>query len=338
MNRVGTTCVVQLQAGSCVPGVLKAQVQSPPQAPGQQTSPQPPDPELKPNPQETLRNFEPASAKAAAPLPMPAVPDLSKLTARPAQLPLREPRRPYVKGKIQTTTNQDSNMPWWLADLVSQPVDTNPYAAQNAAKDQGSQPAEMRPQMLSWDSLPKVSKPTADSSTIVETKSVVPADGFKLIEPVPVVPAEISSFAEPMLGAGLEVVREPEPEETSTSLATRLSGLRSLLSELGVKNRQQAKESAVIDAEAARQSNPAIDGTTFVRTITLTPALAAPSGNGAAGASPRRVTAAHEFLPSKPIAEEPEKSKPSRFKKRHDREDDLDDVQVLPSRRGQYRK
>ncbi len=307
----------------------------------------------------------PAVPKAAAPLPLPAVPDLSKLTARPAQLPLREPRRPYVKRKIQTMTNQDPNMPWWLADLVSQLDETNPSALPELATAPGPQSvaAELRPvaiapkphpepQVLSWENLPRVSNPTADSSAIVEPKPVVPTNGFKLmepmlvapadnfaiIEPVPVVPAVISSFAEPMLGADLEVVRGPEQEEASTSLATRLSGLRSLLSELGVKNRQQANEPEVKDAEAARQSDPAIDSKTFVRTITLTPALVTPSRNGVAGASPRRVTAASEFLPPKPIAEEPEKSKPSRFKKRHDSEDDLDDVQVLPSRRGQYRK
>ncbi|MGD0522087.1 MAG: polysaccharide biosynthesis/export family protein [Terracidiphilus sp.] len=55
-HRIGTTCVVLLLAGSCVPGVLKAQDL---QAPGQPTSTEPPDPELKPNPLETLRNFEP---------------------------------------------------------------------------------------------------------------------------------------------------------------------------------------------------------------------------------------------------------------------------------------
>jgi hypothetical protein len=256
-----------------------------------------------------------------------------------------------VKGKIQTMTNQDSNMPWWLADLVSQPDETNPSALPEPATAPGHQSvaAELRPvaiapkphpepQVLSWDSLPRVSNPAADSSTIVEPKPVAPAYNFAIMEPVPVVPAEISSFAEPMLRASLEVILEPEPEEASTSLAMRLRGLRIQLSELGVKNRQQAKEPAVNDAEAARQSDPAIDGTTFVRMNTLTPALATPSGNGAAGASPRRAAAGPEFLPPKPIAEEPEKSKPSRFKKRHDRVDDLNDVQVLPSKRGQYRK
>jgi len=284
-----------------------------------------------------VRLSPPAVPKAAAPRPSPAIPDLSKLTAKPAQLPLREPMTPYVKGKIQPMTNQDSNLPWWLADLVPQADETKPSALPEPATVLGPQPVatELRPVAVapkphpepppaqSWEGLPKVATSAA-------------ADLFA--GPEPVVATDSFSFAGPEPGAGPEVVREPEPEETSPSLATRLSGLRSLLSELGVKNRQQAKEPAVKDAEAARQSDPAIDGTVFARAITLTPALATPAGNGAAGASPRLVTAVPEFLPPKPIVEEPEKSKPSRFRKRRDRQDEPDDVQVLPSRRGQYRK
>jgi hypothetical protein len=72
--------------------------------------------------------------------------------------------------------------------------------------------------------------------------------------------------------------------------------------------------------------------------MALTPALATPIGSGAVNASPKLVTATPEFLPPRPTVEEAENSKPSRFKNRRDRADDFDDVQILPSWRGQYRK
>jgi hypothetical protein len=72
--------------------------------------------------------------------------------------------------------------------------------------------------------------------------------------------------------------------------------------------------------------------------MALTPALATPTGSGAVNASPRLVTATPEFLPPRPAVEEAENSQPSRFKNRRERADDFDDVQILPSWRGQYRK
>src|ERR1039458_4576421 len=68
-HRIGTAFVLLLLGGSCAPGVLSAQdLEVPKQqtsqaqdlrSPGQQSGTEPPDPQLKPNPLETLRNFEP---------------------------------------------------------------------------------------------------------------------------------------------------------------------------------------------------------------------------------------------------------------------------------------
>jgi hypothetical protein len=81
-----------------------------------------------------------------------------------------------------------------------------------------------------------------------------------------------------------------------------------------------------------------IDRATYTQAMALTPALATPAASGAANASPGLVTAAPEFLPPRPMVEEAENSQPSRFRNRRNREDDFDDVQILPSWRGQYRK
>jgi hypothetical protein len=83
-HRIGANFAFLLLAGSCVPGMLFSQAveapkQNPAQAlnlqtqgqpagqvqdlqsPGQQNGKEPPDPQLKPNPLEVLRNFEPAA-------------------------------------------------------------------------------------------------------------------------------------------------------------------------------------------------------------------------------------------------------------------------------------
>jgi polysaccharide export outer membrane protein len=60
-HRIVMGCALLLLLwGNCGLGVLKAQDQSPLPLPGQKTTQEPPDPQLKPNPLETLRKFEPA--------------------------------------------------------------------------------------------------------------------------------------------------------------------------------------------------------------------------------------------------------------------------------------
>jgi hypothetical protein len=134
-----------------------------------------------------------------------------------------------------------------------------------------------------------------------------------------------------------EETREAELEENSTGLATRLSGLRSLLSIMGVKERQQAAEAVAKEAEVARVADPAIGRAAYAGNIATTLELAIQSGKGA-GKTSGPVTAAPEFLPPKSVVEEEENSQPRRFRNRREREINFDDVQILPSWRGQYRK
>jgi hypothetical protein len=189
-------------------------------------------------------------------------------------------------------------------------------------------------QVQSWDRLPRVAAaPAAVSPNGWKPGAAAAAVAYK-----PVVVTERYSPAEYKPVAVPEEIREVEPEDNASGLATRLSGLRSLLSMLGVKDRQPAAEAAVKEAEAARPFEPAIDRTDYTRAMALTPALATPAGSGAVKISPGLVTAAPEFLPPRPTVEEAENSQPSRFKNRRDRQDDFDDVQILPSWRGQYRK
>jgi hypothetical protein len=294
----------------------------------------------------------PVVPQAAAPRPSPAVPDQTKL---PAQNPQRELWQPRAQEALQPMTNQNSNLPWWLADLYPQPDESNPAAQPDPSTAGGAQAlaAELRPAgvtpmprpaaqpVQSWERLPRVlaaatvvspNRWKPESSTSVAAAS--PA-AYRPVIPTPTA-ANSSVAYKPM--AAPEAIHEAEPEENATGLATRLSGLRSLLSVLGVKDRPPAAEPVVKEAAAPRPFEPVIDRTDYTRAIAMTPALATPAGNGADIASPRLVIAAPEFLPPRPVVEEAENSQPSHFRNRRDRQDDFDDVQVLPSRRGQYRK
>jgi hypothetical protein len=248
-------------------------------------------------------------------------------------------------------TNQNSNLPWWLADLYPQAEETDSAAQLEPATVRGAQAvaAELRPAgvtpmprpatppVQSWDRLPRVSvaaaavSPNGKKPGILTSAVAASTAAYK-----PVVATERYSPAEYKPVAVAEEIREAEPEDNSTGLATRLSGLRSLLSMLGVKDRQTAAEPAAKEAEAAQPYEPAVDRAIYTQAMTLTPAMA--TGSGAANASPGLVTASPEFLPPRPLVEEAENSQPSRFRNRRDREDDFDDVQILPSWRGQYRK
>jgi hypothetical protein len=276
----------------------------------------------------------PAVAQAVAPRTTPAVPDLTKL---PVQNPQRE-KWPRAQEAIQPMTNQNSNLPWWLADLYPQSDESRPAATPEQAAVRGLQkvadelrsagvaaiPRAETSAVQSWDQLPRVPAAVADSSA--DWKPRVPT----------AMAADASAAYGPV--AVPEEIREAELEENPRSLATRLSGLRTLLSVLGRKDRQPAAEPVVKEAEVARPVDSAIEHAAYAQIIEMTPALAKPNGNGTGNASPGMANAAPEFLPPKLELVEAENSKPSRFRNRRDREDDFDDVQILPSWRGQYRK
>jgi Mrp family chromosome partitioning ATPase len=140
-------------------------------------------------------------------------------------------------------------------------------------------------------------------------------------------------------------------EKAEPEAPTRLSGLRGLLFPLGVKESGSKKDSERIDngngnaavfGRAPQIEAAAVDDD---QTIAIEAAKPQPiqepvhaKAEGAVprGEQPRWVTAEPEFLP--PREEAVEKSKEPILKKtRHD-EDAFDDIQILPARRGQYKR
>lgn len=144
-------------------------------------------------------------------------------------------------------------------------------------------------------------------------------------------------------------------EEAANAEASRLSGLRGLLFTLGLNNLQktgapepQAETAQRMQAEAtlppqAEVSLPrqeiaveqAAPGQAFVPFPE--PASASSAWNAADGDSARHVTAQPEFLPPTP-AKGKEDAWGNEGKGHRDRRDPYDEVEILPSWRGQYKK
>jgi hypothetical protein len=137
-----------------------------------------------------------------------------------------------------------------------------------------------------------------------------------------------------------EAAREPEPEETPYNAATRMSGLRNLISSLGLKNLHKEEEGREEDAEFILQPGRGTERQVFARTSAPAPAQISLSRSGASDDSPTLVTAPPEILPPKPADENTGKGRSwaSKGKARRDRRDAYDNVEILPSWRGQYKK
>jgi hypothetical protein len=126
-------------------------------------------------------------------------------------------------------------------------------------------------------------------------------------------------------------------EGDAQDAATRLSGLRNLLFSLGLKNLNRQGEPEGQEPEEPLSQEEVAARQAYARSYQP---VQHPPVREYAGASPARVTAAPEFLPPQPEAEEPQQehswSNPSTS--RRDRRDAYDEVQILPSWRGQYKK
>ena len=130
--------------------------------------------------------------------------------------------------------------------------------------------------------------------------------------------------------------QESALEETSGNRASRLSGLRNLLFVLGVKDEQEGA-----DAGERTEGGPGFEPRNGrgSQERTIEQILEAAPGIGR-GTAARQVTAAPEFLPPKPVVIEFHKadSNLSDSSARQDRRASADGVEILPSKRGQYKK
>jgi uncharacterized protein involved in exopolysaccharide biosynthesis len=143
---------------------------------------------------------------------------------------------------------------------------------------------------------------------------------------------------EPVVGESLQ----PEPADIPDNTATRMSGLRNLLLSLGTKNLNMPAEGRERSAEIPpyqEQMQRLAYGQSYPEQ-THSPFMQNSGRRDAAAASPRLVTAPPEFLPPKTVADadDDEQGRKGPSIGRRDRRDAYDDVEILPSWRGQYKK
>jgi hypothetical protein len=240
-------------------------------------------------------------------------------------MPQVQGSKPQVQESIQPLPKPVEDLPWWLADLFPQPD-----ASATAALPQPEEVREPQPAVTAPRPVPAEPERQAEQPPMQHW--VLPAQSWERVPSIhDIAKAE----------AATEAPREPEPEEASSHPASRLGGLRNLLSGLGMKNlRKKKAEQGEPDAEPVREPDQGTERTVYAQTVAPAPNTVTVTGTSAAGASPSLVTAQPEFLPPGPPVEttDKENSRESSFVTYRDRPDVYDGVQILPSRRGQYKR
>lgn len=236
--------------------------------------------------------------------------------------------------------NMDSDLPWWLADLLSQAEKPRPALPPEPAKANLPQPVVAdSPAVAAANSSPAAAKPRPAPPPAQSWKQIAqswegPPSEYDKAKPV----APRSAVADSLIGwkraPATKAVRDPELEDFTFGLAARLSGLRSRLSVPGGNGQQQAEEPAAKAPEAVGQIESMIDRPGVALTIMTAPVAETPVTNSAASA-PLQMA---EFHSPKPVAEEKENSRTSGFNGRRERLDDDDDLLILPCWRGQYKR
>ncbi len=269
-------------------------------------------------------------AEAAVRPPMPSVPKLPAAPPEAATVRPRASRMPRAEEVSRSAQGPASaarptqyvqrppKVQQSPAPQAAQPE--QPEMAREPQKSAAPQPLPVREPQTAAVSQPVAEAPRQDSKTPPAQSWDRVATRLDDIRPEP---------------AREEI---PQQLETAYNTATRMSGLRNLIFSLGMKNMNQTREAPEQVAEVAPPVEPVRERPVYLHSYPPIPP--APERNEAAYASPTLVTAPPEFLPPKPLLETTEKERfpQNSTKGRRDRRDTYDDVEILPSWRGQYKK
>jgi len=260
-----------------------------------------------------------------------AVPEEISVPEAAATVPMRETEPHPEPEQVQPATDPPADVPWWLSDVSR--GHTEP----------------IRPPLL-WRPARVWSSRKSDTAS-----EPLPTGSNLNSEPMQAWPAEKAWAAEkpsweiasskheiPSSGGTPQDMQLPELEEIPTNLTSRLSGLRNLFFVLGVKGPPSSSpgpedpeegQAGSVSSMGPRTDWPAVD-----RTHAQDEEDAARVSVG--GASPRLITAPPEFLPPRPIVinVDREGAPAGESSTRQDRRAPYDNIQILPSRRGQYKK
>jgi uncharacterized protein involved in exopolysaccharide biosynthesis len=263
----------------------------------------------------------PASS-AATPNPSPTVPAESVApVAEVASIPATEPALAQGQESTEPTANQPSDLPWWLSDVPRHTEPPRPPLLWQPAKVSTSKRQPSEAQFVAEEASQNLER-QPDSETAAQSW-----EGAPFLPESPIPSAETASGE----------TESSALQGTQDNRNSRLSSLRNLLYVLGVNNMHSGDELAERHTGAETISDLRRERPTFDRTLHQSPVEAAASMRGA---SPRLVTAPPEFLPPKPMVIEFDRgdARAGDFSSRQDRRAAADGLEILPSKRGQYKK
>jgi len=221
---------------------------------------------------------------------------------------------------LEPAANQASDLPWWLSDAPRPAEPSRPPVLWQPAKVSTSKPQQSE------------AGPVAEDATQNRMPLPTGAAAAQSWENAPFLSVPPTTEADP----ALEEAAVSPSQEAQGDRNSRLSSLRNLLFVLGVNNAQSG-EWVDERADAGTRSDLRTQRPTFDRTIQQDPIDTAVSRRGA---SPTLVTAAPEFLPPKPLVIDfdPGDARAVESSSRQDRRAAADGLEILPSKRGQYKK
>ena len=261
----------------------------------------------------------------------------------------------------------DADTPWWLSDGHSKPPASStqteePRTSAPSASPEPELQAQTFP-LQSWETPPdrpgefefqSVEEAAPIAAEKIVTGSTEKASPIAAEEARPIVVEKVAPIAvaemTPIAAAesALDEARHSDREEKSYESASRLNGLRSLIFSIGLKNLAKGGELTPLRDESpsipANESESEPGHTVAARAFTQiaepVPVAPPPAEIKAVSSPAREVTALPEFLPPKEFTpmREGESTRETRSPSRSDRGDAFDELQILPSRRGQYKR
>jgi polysaccharide biosynthesis transport protein len=259
--------------------------------------------------------------------PSPEVPLSVELAQEPKAVAeeLRHPEPAPLQSQPAPSVN--SEVPWWLLDSTPETITKYPLSAK-ARESARVAPSE-----------PELESETSSAWSWEDSRSW--RGGFaREVVPgaAPEARAEIAEKVAPQETPQFDA--EKNPYETQS----RLNSLRGVLFSLGLKNLSKSRGTAQADDEFSQPMESKPEHTVLVRRFPPfgepDPVFAAPAKAEVAIGPASPVIAEPEFLPPRefvPIKDR-EPSQETGSSPRYDLLDEDDDIQTLPSRRGQYKR
>jgi len=304
--------------------------------------------------------------RPAAPTPISQVPtwppqlaphEQPDVPAEPAHASLQASGKLQIPEMTQPLQSSASDDPWWLADMLRKDEPHQPEAQPESVMA-GDPPIEgvlQSPEVQACPiaDVPELGQVPEPPPIVVAPQPLHVGPGPDPdIEPQPVAqqpPAQGAAHlsqswdSEPQGEAADESesteqeAQHAESKRSLSALSSRFDGLRNLVTILGLRQMQTTPVQRHPAPKSPANANHGKDLAILERALT---AAKEPVPSSADSASPKLVTAQPEFLPPKPAGESngTDRSGEDRASHRRDRWDEGDEVAILPSRRGQYKR